>query len=162
MKHELETKAFNFDPSLYWSSHELQLSVMAFQSSLGSSTSSAPAPAPLYNTYENYPSGRRLSETVPEFLARLPPFTSQIGDHGPWIYISNPSYRDEPTKEDLRGFKQEGGELLREFSSMKAGMEASMSGQISSVVGRKLAPLRKKLEQDIYALASKKGVTAGK
>ena len=112
--------------------------------------------------YEECKSGRHLSETVPEFLARLPPFTTQLSDYGPWIFIANPNYRDNPTSEDLRGYKHEGTELLREFSNMKASIEASMPGKANSVIGRQITPLRKKLEQDIYALACRKGITSGK
>ena len=112
--------------------------------------------------YEDYPSGRHLAETVPEFLARLPPLTTQVSDYGPWIFIANPNYRDNPTSEDLRGFKHEGSELLQQFSSMKAGIEASMPGKANSVIGKKVTPLRKKLEKDLYSLARQKGITSGK
>ena len=160
MKAELEEKASAFDPLSYWSSHDLQPAVIAFKAT--PQTPPAPLSKPIYNMYEDYSSGRHLSETVPEFLARLPPSSSQSTDTGPWIYIANPTYRDIPTSEDLRGFKQQGAALLKEFGDAKAGIEASGTGKAKNVVGRKLTPLRKRLEDDILSLARKSGIRSGK
>ena len=133
---------------------------MAYQAMPKSSASFAPKP--VFNIYENYPSGRQLSETLPEFFARLPPYSTRTTDYGPSIYISNPSYRPNPISEDVRGLKQRGSKVLESFSNAKAEMEASMPGNVKSVIGRKLTPLRKQLEKDIFAVARETGVTCGK
>lgn len=46
--------------------------------------------ATLYNPYEGQKCGRQLSETVEEFLKRIPPSTTQTTTDIPWIYIANP------------------------------------------------------------------------
>ena len=160
LKADLEAQASAFDTSTYWATHDHQPAVMAFKANPHPSAPSAPKPT--YNMYEDYPSGRHLSETVSEFLARLPPYTTQSTDCGPWIYIANPSYQDNPTSEDLRGFKRRGAELLEEFNIAKTGIEESMAGKAKGAIGRKITPLRKELERDIFSLARKTGIKAGK
>lgn len=56
------------------------------------------APVVQYNPYADndvYGGGRRLSETVEEFLHRLPPARTPLIDLGsfPWICIANPFYK---------------------------------------------------------------------
>ncbi|KAL9127983.1 MAG: hypothetical protein Q9217_003244 [Psora testacea] len=159
LKADLESKVSKCDPSIYWATHDFQPAVMASKATLNSPAPSAPKP--VFNFYENYPSGRHLSETVSEFLARLPPYSTQTTDHGPWIYIANPSYRFDPTSEDLRGFKKSATELLENFSNLQANTEASMD-EAKSLPRRTLTPLRKQLERDIFNLARQKGITSGK
>lgn len=55
-----------------------------------------------------------------------------------------------------------GGEILEDFEATRAGIEASMAGKAKSTIGRKLTPLRKQVETDLYAAAKEKGCTAGK
>lgn len=112
--------------------------------------------------YEDYPSGRHLSETVSAFLARLPPHSTPIATYGPWIYIANPEYQDRPTSEDLGGFKQVGHLLLGEFSNRKAGVEASMAGKAKGMITKKVTPLRKELEINLFKAAKEKGIKSGK
>jgi hypothetical protein len=54
------------------------------------STHAARDSTTLYNPYAHMNSARRLSETVPEFLARLPPDRTQVVSNFPWIIIANP------------------------------------------------------------------------
>ena len=112
--------------------------------------------------YEGYATGRQLSETVPEFLSRLPPFQTKLSDVGPWIYISNPSYRHTFTGEDIQGLKEGGAELLHAFSKTKADIESRLATKAKAVVSRNVNIARKQLEKDILTLARKKGVTSGK
>ena len=156
----MEAKASSFDSAAYWLSHERQPAVMAYRAIAENAPSTSPKP--VHNMYEGSKEARQLSETVSEFLKRLPPSSIPLAEYGPWIWIANPTHRDEPTKRDLRGFGQRGKELLEDFDRVRAGIETSMAGKTKSVIGRKLTPLRKKLEQDIYALAREKGITYGK
>lgn len=121
-----------------------------------------PASKAIHNMYESYPSGRHLSETVSEFLSRLPPYSTSISTSGPWIYIANPSYHDQPSLEDMAGFKLAGRKLLEEFSTAKASIETSMAGKAKGSITKKVTPLRKQLETNIYRLAKEKGVKSGK
>ncbi|MDI1485158.1 MAG: hypothetical protein OHK93_000293 [Ramalina farinacea] len=116
----------------------------------------------LFNMYEGYATGRQLSETVPEFLSRLPPLQTKLADLGPWIYISNPSYRHTFTGEDIQGLKEAGAELLHAFSKTKADIESRLATKAKAVVSRNINIARKQLEKDILTLARKKGVTSGK
>lgn len=116
----------------------------------------------LYNTYEGTPSGRQLSETVPEFLSRLPPLTTQLMTSGPWVFIGNPHTKYRHTNEDIRGFKTKGRELLDEFAANKAEIETSMAGKAKGIITRQITLQRQKLESDIRAAAQEYGCTTGK
>lgn len=119
-------------------------------------------PKILYNMYEGDSAGRQLSETVTSFLARLPPLTTSVDKHGYWIYIANPRSKSRPTDADRAGLMQRGRETLEDFEAAKAGIEASMAGKAKSTIGKKLTPLRKQAEADIYTAAKDKGYTSGK
>ncbi len=157
-RRELEDRAATFDVSPYWSNHHKGLSVIA----TNAIANSASAPKMLYNPYDGSPAGRQLSETVASFLSRLPPFSTQINNHGPWIFIANPRSKSRPTDEDLAGLMCKGQEILEDFSATKAGIEASMAGKAKSTIGKKLTPLRKQAEADLYATAKENGYTSGK
>ena len=116
-----------------------------------------------FNIYQDCPSARALDETVDDFLARLPPRTSRIGDCGPWIFISNPHCTGRKhLYEDTKGFRERGEQLLSNFNAAKVEIESSMAGKPKSVIGRKLTPLRSQLEKDVFEVARKSGVTSGK
>ena len=133
---------------------------MAYQKNVRASA--APKPASLHNMYESYPSGRHLSETVSEFLARLPPRSTSSTEMSPWIYIANPHYLDRPTSEDLAGFRQVGHRLLEKFAKEKGQTESSWVGKPKGTITKHLTPLRKKLEADIFSAARDKGIKSGK
>ena len=159
-KAELEAQVAAFDVDAYWATHDSRLSVMQYQKNAQAARTSKPAP--LYNMYEDYPTGRHLSETVSEFLTRLPPRSTPISQNSPWIYIANPWYRDKPTSEDLAGFRQVGHRLLDEYNVKKQKVESSMAGKPKGTITKKLAADRKKLETDIFAAAKEKGIKSGK
>ncbi|KAL9100443.1 MAG: hypothetical protein Q9163_004188 [Psora crenata] len=160
LKADLESKASTFDPSMYWAVHDLQPAVIAFKTK--PKISASPTAKPLCNMYEDYPSARKLSETVADFISRLPPYSTQSTQYGPWIYIANPAYHHNPMSEDVRGFKQRGAQLLAEFHNIKVDLEASLAGKAKSVINKKLAPLRKQLEEGIFDLSRQTGITSGK
>lgn len=158
LRNELEERAATFDVSLYWANHDKELSVAAATAI----AQSALAPKKLYNMYEGDSAGRQLSETVASFLARLPPLTTPVDKHGHWIYIANPRSKARPTDADRAGLMERGREILEELGAAKAGIEASTAGKAKSTIGKKLTPLRKQAEADIYAAAKEKGCTSGK
>lgn len=129
---------------------------------MAQASTSTPASKKAYNPYEGDSAGRQLSETVPSFLSRLPPLTTHVDNHGYWIYIADPHSKARPTDEDRAGFMERGREILEEFEGTRAGIEASMAGKAKSAIGRKLTPLRKQAEADLYAAAKEKGCTSGK
>lgn len=59
--------------------------------------------AELYHPYEchdRYPGGRKLEETVSQFLKRVPPATSQVRHGFPWIIIANPFVPRRPRRSE--------------------------------------------------------------
>ena len=161
LRSELEQRAASFDPSVYWSGHHNELSVVA-ATAIAQSSNSALAPKKPYNMYEGNPAGRQLSETVASFLLRLPPLTTNVDNNGYWIYIADPRSKSRPTDKDRAGFMRRGQEILEDFKVTKAGIEASMAGKAKSTIDRKLTSLRKQTEADLYAAAKEKGHTSGK
>ncbi|CAF9907149.1 hypothetical protein IMSHALPRED_005451 [Imshaugia aleurites] len=161
LRRELEDRAASSDLSRYWSTHDTELSVIA-STAMAQASTSTPASKKAYNPYEGDSAGRQLSETVPSFLSRLPPLTTHVDNHGYWIYIADPHSKARPTDEDRAGFMERGREILEEFEGTRAGIEASMAGKAKSAIGRKLTPLRKQAEADLYAAAKEKGCTSGK
>ena len=102
-----------------------------------------------FNIYEDYPSGRQLSETVETFLKRLPPLSTSMIEYGPWIYVANPYSPMSQAREDQATFVRKGRELLEEFTALKAGIEASMPGKAKAVIGRKVTKSQKSTA-DLY------------
>lgn len=106
---------------------------------------------------------RQLTESVPAFLSRLPPSTSKTSVVGPWIYVHNPHRAIR--NENVPTLTAAGMEILWEFEDKKAHLEAEHAKSKSkSAVGlaRKVNPLRRTLEKDIFALARRTGVVTGK
>ena len=103
-----------------------------------------------------------MSETVDEFLKRLAPYSTPTETCGPWIYISNPSYDPNKDREDLRSFKDEGNKLLSAFKGKLIEMEGSDRWKSKSALVRKLNEARRDLQTEIFDVARKRKVTAGK
>ena len=131
----------SFDASKYWATHHLQLSVIAhIGQEKEKMANSVPKPQEAFNPYEDYPSGRHLSENVENFLRRMPPLSTSIVDYGPWIYIANPFCPKSQPGEDQATFVRRGLQLLKEFTVARVGIERSMPGKAKSVIGRKVTP----------------------
>ncbi len=91
-----------------------------------------------FNPYEDYPSGRHLSETIEAFMKRLPPLSTSIIEYGPWIYVANPYSPRNHAREDQATFVRKGHQLLEDFTAVKAGIEMSMPGKAKTVIGREV------------------------
>ncbi|KAF7585287.1 hypothetical protein BBP40_011437 [Aspergillus hancockii] len=103
-------------------------------------------------------------EDVPAFLARLPPSTTKAGTVGPWIYVSNPGQAGS-RDEDVATFVAKGTALLRRFEDRKVALEVEYdrSGAKSKLgLARKLVPLRRTLEREIFDAARDSRVVSGK
>ena len=116
---------------------------------------------PPFNLYEGDLAGRQLSEPVEAFLARCPPLTTHISDLGPWIYIANPHTNFRPN-EDRAAFVTCGSQLLKDYGAERASREVSMAGKSKQTITKKLTPLRKRLETDLFAAARQNRCTSGK
>ncbi|KAL8677495.1 MAG: hypothetical protein Q9186_006069 [Xanthomendoza sp. 1 TL-2023] len=159
----LEAESATFDPAPYWSHHPHLLPVIAAANRAKLESASSPTPPNLlYNPYENRICGRQLSESVQDFLTRLPPLTTLTSSEYPWIFIANPHAKSRPTDRDQAGFMKAAEKSLQGFSAERDGIESSMAGKAKGTITKKLTPLRKTLEKDLLALAKSKGFTSGK
>jgi hypothetical protein len=156
----LEQEVAAFDPSSYWSAQHLSLSAIAAANLAAKSP--PPTNKPLYNPYEGEPSGRQLSESIPEFLSRLPPLTTPAGKIGPWIQIANPSSATRPLSQDLAAFTTVGTRILESLSSAIAAKEATLVGRPKTMLNRQLTQLRTAATKHLLDTAREHGVTTGK
>ena len=159
-KASLEQKSDSFNPSTYWSNiHPHLPSVIAYQNVLVAGAKSLASDSgkddnnnknarPLHNIYENQPSGRQLSESADEFLARLPPRTTSVSEVGPWIFVANPfpdarKGKNDIVDQDIAGLTQGGHRLLEQFEEMEREIQVEMEkeGKGKIAVGKKLAPV---------------------
>ncbi|KAI5209898.1 DUF1917-domain-containing protein [Aureobasidium subglaciale] len=123
----------------------------------------------LYNRLEGVLTARQLTETVDEFLKRLPPRTTVTGN---WIWITCPiikgkgkvtEYRHAPESEESPQQMAEcANALLSQFAAEMERVTDANLGSAQSTITRKLGPLRDQLKEDILDLAVASGVTNGK
>lgn len=126
------------------------------------------APQVLYNRLEGHPTARQLSETVDEFLKRLPPKTTFTGD---WIWITDPVVKGKGKKAEVAraseseetpdGMRQCNA-LLEQYSDEQDRIKTANLNCAQSTITRKLGPLREKLKEEILDLAVASRVTNGK
>jgi hypothetical protein len=125
------------------------------------SAASAPK-GPPQNYYEGVASAKQLSETVADFLTRLPPSTTTILT-APWLWICNPYPPICPSAtEDIATFKQLGLTRLETFLKLREDIEASNPTRTAGVITRMMKSDRDDLESDLIGLAKRHGVTNGK
>ncbi|KAI9723646.1 MAG: hypothetical protein M1812_000946 [Candelaria pacifica] len=159
----LEIETSNFSPSTYWSTQHLSLSSIATSNlALAARQAAQKANVKLYNPFEGQLSARQLTESVPEFLTRLPPLTSQASEVGPWIWVANPHSTKRPIGENLAELKRIGEESLEDFMEEKRRIEGEMKGKAKGTITRRLTPLVKGLQDRISEVAREKGCTSGK
>ncbi|KFA45800.1 hypothetical protein S40293_07334 [Stachybotrys chartarum IBT 40293] len=133
----------------------------------------------LHNPYANVPYAWHLTETVDDFLKRLPPATTDVSESVPWIFICNP-YIPRMKKEDganqsIKGSEdeapQEDGSKL--FLVIEGGMERleltksfidglSKTGKSKFAIDKETRLERRKAAEDILNLAHAAKVRAGK
>ncbi|KAK9772736.1 hypothetical protein AB5N19_14254 [Seiridium cardinale] len=92
---ELEKKVENFDVKEWWKNYNEIQTPLKIQSSV----LAQPDTAHLYNPYAGLRCAWQHTESVDEFLDRLPPATTDETKIGPWIFICNP-YIDRKNKQD--------------------------------------------------------------
>lgn len=170
LRAELERRAAEYDPDSYWHTAHLSLPAIAAayrrsHTTSGAQSSSTPATQsePLYNPHEGDPSGRQLSESIPEFLARLPASTTLTSAAGPWIWIANP-YGAGPRllEQDLAGLMEDGTRVLDSCGTTMADKQARFTGLPGTLLARHLTTARKAATDGILAAARTRGVTSGK
>lgn len=142
-------------------------------------TSFADHAARLHNPYAGVPYAWQLTETVDDFLARLPPATTVQDETIPWIFICNPyiprlqrrhsdgaclkTNEDEgPAEENsrLQLVVQGGMERLELLSSLRDKLERA--GKSQAVIKREMSKEAKQATLDILNLAHAGKVRTGK
>lgn len=157
----LERRVSEFDPSTYWSTAPFSLSSIAASNLAASPPPAAPTKR-LYNPHEGSLNGRQLSESIPDFLSRLPPFTTTVSTIGPWIWIANPSSDDRPLNHDLAGFRKAGQGILDDLSVALAATQAELKANPTASLARQLTLTRSRATERILAAAKHHAVTSGK
>ncbi|KAI9816495.1 MAG: hypothetical protein M1827_001627 [Pycnora praestabilis] len=163
LRDHLTTLSTSFSPQTYWSTHHTSLSSIAASALLARSTEKGKSPSlELYNPYDGLLSARQLSETVSEFLNRLPALTTQCSEIGSWIWIANLYSERRPLQEDLAALTTKGKALLEGFLERKRAVEGEMEGRPKATVRRRLGAERKALEEGLVDVAVETGCTSGK
>lgn len=146
---------------------------------MDSNTASLKKKAKLNNPYEGRWAGRQLTETVEEFLERLPPATAPISKELPWIYIANPfaprkshGSDDDDDDDDLDAphayhenyphFILLGEKLLQELSERKTMTEQGKNDKSSSTIAAAITKERNVAVRKIHKLAIQMKCTSGK
>ncbi|KAK2613118.1 hypothetical protein N8I77_000047 [Diaporthe amygdali] len=154
----LHNRVDNFDVNKYWSRHGHAPDNDAMDIAHA-----------IHNGYDGVASARQLTETVDQFLARLPPATTRVTLNCPWIYIWNPFVpsdciypvqgdgdtvgRDEATNV-FTAHAQKRLDVYRDFVEKNR----TKTGRISA----KIRQESKRFSGQVLELASQLGVTEGK
>lgn len=173
MKKELEQEAASFDVHEYWGNPPVSLVSIA-EANLKSPVMEKAAM--LYNPYEGVFSGRQLTETIEEFVERLPPQTTQGSLLDDWIWIANPFRKAQAAKEsksnitgegppdeasDLSQFVVRGNRLLEELTVIKNEI-GKKSGVTKTAINRAITTEKDAIVQKILQTATELHCTAGK
>jgi len=98
----LETRVTSFNVAQWWEeSNAVHINRRVKKEPLDSTK--------LHNPYAGVPYAWQLTETVDDFLARLPPGTIEQDDRLPWIFICNP-YIDRKVKFEAQNQRSRGNE----------------------------------------------------
>lgn len=163
----LEALVAAYDPEPYWGEHHQNL-LSTMQHNLQAPVKTSSSDVSMMDATPpptNLPQDRRgRTETVAQFLSRLPPSTTEMTETRPWIWIYN--HHIPRTEEgDVPTLLRKGQELLqayeRESNTLREAHDKS-GIKTPGALTRKLNPLRRELEKDVLALAQETGVTHGK
>ena len=115
----------------------------------------------LHNRYEGEPLARQLTESVEDFLERLPPSTTDWRPGFDWIYIANPYIPAPQQGPAMNSFMKGGQERLRMYVELTDMIETA-SGKPASQIQRDVHQERVEAVQDLQALAVACNFVTGK
>ncbi|KAH9890880.1 DUF1917-domain-containing protein [Xylariomycetidae sp. FL2044] len=177
---DLKTRVHALDVETWWEDHEYHEAAsrpLTIQARKQEAAAADEAPR-FHNPYAGMAYAWQLTETVDDFLDRVPPATtSAIG--GPWIWICNPYIERKSKKEAanqyIRGCEDEvpeddGADLK---TLMNAGMERlhiarsfidkwKNSGESQNIIARESGKAGRAAAKDILQLADQLSVKCGK
>lgn len=173
MKRDFEDRARRFDAREWWRNSVASLTSMAANDTKSTASKKA---VTLYNPYEGLPDSRQLSETVEEFLQRLPPRSTHTSEMITWIRIANP-YRKAPALESNQKINAEGppeegsgwaqfvvlgGNMLDELTTIRHDIEKQKSGKAKATITKAYNPLKNVIVQKLLDTAADLHCTSGK
>ena len=174
-KRDLEQRALSFDPEEFLKHKTPSLTEVA---NVNMQSGNAGNAATLYNAYEGNFAGRQLTETVDDFLERLPPATTQATDLVRWIYIWNPyqkaSKREEHDHKEVTGEAPPdeesdwaqlvvlGGNLLAELTTIQNTIEKQKAGQAKATITKTVNIQKDKIVKKLLETAVELHCTSGK
>lgn len=178
----LESRAKDFDVQAHWRDidehdtvHPGRKKNSASSPSSAAMTPAAAAAPKLHNPYEGQLSAKQLNETMPAFLSRLPPATTDVTPDIPWIYVANPFIPREgaaggeeaPAESgaQLSTFIEGGGERLELFGDFLRTVDEKKrgaGGRVSTAMSRQVTAEREGCVNDILMLARAMKVRTGK
>ncbi|KAK1826854.1 hypothetical protein QBC39DRAFT_315996 [Podospora conica] len=155
----LHKRVASLDIPAWWHARDDALMLPAARKALANSS---PNPSHLHNILEGVPGARQLTETVDEFLSRLPPATTDFLTTGlPWLWIANPYLPREPQPQiDL--FISGGTERLRLLSDFISMTQAKNAAKSPFAGRQQIGKERAAAAQDLRDLAVECGVVCGK
>ena len=116
--------------------------------------------------FKSHPAAWQQTETIYEFLKRLPVADRNTANVGPWLWVSNPRIRrtvqKHQEKGDVEAFVKLGGELLHTFRKRRTQTEDENPGKPAATITRKMGPYRDHLKADLLSTAVQTGTTCGK
>lgn len=108
---------------------------------------------------------RSPTETVAEFLSRLPVDDPAVAAVGPWLWIHRPDTDSQVSwlsEDGCDAFMKRGRQLLNEYDAERDHIQHKFAGEVQSVRTRKLDQPRKDLQHKLLELATTTGLTCGK
>ena len=127
----------------------------------------SPKPPPLtfaagrpHDPYQGEPGARQLSETIEQFLARLPPATTDWRPGLDWIWISNP-YAPPSPDQALNQLLRGGEERLALFTAFET-MATASGAKTLTALRKDVANERRETIEDLRDLAGACNVLTGK
>ncbi|KAE8448245.1 hypothetical protein EG329_009676 [Mollisiaceae sp. DMI_Dod_QoI] len=175
VKQDCEERASTLNVAEWWE-HRIPTLMEVAKANIEADT--APKSVKLYNPYEGQLDARQLSESVEEFLTRLPPATTQSSGDIPWIYIANP-YRKAPEKadhddysvtgegppeedSDWGAFITIGTKLLQELTSIRHELEKKHSSKTKAAITRAANADKDRIVKGLLDTAKSLHCTSGK
>jgi hypothetical protein len=155
----LEARVNDFDVVAWWDRQNTAAGHFRRHASPKPPPPTFPAGRP-HDPYQGEPGARQLSETIEQFLARLPPATTDWRPGLDWIWISNP-YAPPSPRQALNQLLEGGEERLALFTEFEA-MTTAGGAKPLTALQRDVANERRETVEDLRELAGACNVLTGK
>ncbi|KAF8866327.1 DUF1917-domain-containing protein [Acephala macrosclerotiorum] len=174
-KQELEARVLSLDVGEWWK-HRIPTLMELAEDNV--KTQKLKKTVKLYNPYEGRVDSRQLTETIDEFVKRLPPATTFVTLDVQWIWIANPyrkvmkeanqdagsHMKEAPPDEkaDKVSFEIIARSLLEELTNKRLELEKKNPGKAKSTITKLLKADQDRIVKEILGTAKTLHVTCGK